>query len=218
MKFHAYTSYACVLMFVLTLTACGGGSGTTPTTNNNISPAIVSLAITSPTSAGEMETSDESVILAGTASSVTGVVSVEWVNDRGGQGSATGTNSWTTGTVALELGSNEVTVTAIDGSGVSASRTIVIKRESSGTGSVTLSWQAPTTREDGTPLTNLAGYYIHHGRMPGVYDSEVKLTNPGLTTYVVENLSPGTWYFVLSSYDSDDIESVYSNEIREEVL
>jgi hypothetical protein len=219
MKFHAIAQCACMTMTLAVLAGCGGGgSGGNPGIGDKVSTAGVSLAITQPTSAGQMETPDESVTLAGTASSNTGIVSVEWTNDRGGQGNASGTSSWTTGSVALELGNNEITVTATDGSGATATRTIVIKRETNGTGSVTLSWQAPTTREDGTPLTNLAGYYIRYGRMSGVYDFEIKIDNPGITTYVVENLNPGTWYFVISSYDTDGIESEYSEEISVEVL
>jgi hypothetical protein len=219
MKVHAIAQRACMTMTLAALAACGGGgSGGNPGIGDNVSTAGVSLAITQPTSVGEMETPDVSVTLAGTASSNTGIVSIEWTNDRGGHGNASGTNSWTTGSVALELGSNEISVTATDGAGATATRSIVIKRETNGTGSVTLSWQPPTTREDGTPLTNLAGYYIYNGRMSGIYDFDIKIDNPGVTTYVVENLNPGTWYFVLSSYDSDGIESDYSNEISEEVL
>jgi hypothetical protein len=218
MKFHAIAQRACMTMTLAALAACGGGgSGGGPAIAGNISTAGISLAITQPTSAGEMETPDASVTLAGTAESDTGIVSVEWVNNRGGQGTASGTNSWRTDSLPLEMGNNKFTVTAKDGFGASATRTLTVKRETNGTGSVTLSWQPPTTREDGSPLTNLAGYYIYYGRMSGIYDFDIKIDNPGVTTYVVEELNPGTWYFVLSSYDSDGIESDYSNEISKEV-
>jgi hypothetical protein len=36
------------------------------------------------------------------------------------------------------------------------------------------------------------------------------VTNPGLTAYVVEDLSPGTWYFSITSYATDGTESVDS--------
>ena len=219
MKFHASAPHACLVMLVLALTACGGGSGAAPFQGDTVSTApSLKLTITQPTSGGEMETSDTSVTVAGTASSNAGVVSVEWTNDQGGQGTANGTESWTTDSIPLELGENLITVTAQDSTGATASRTVLIKRESEGTGSVTLSWEAPTTREDGTPLTNLAGYYIYYGRMSGVYDYEIKIDNPGITTYVVEGLTPGTWYFVLTSYDSDGVESDYSEEVVREVM
>lgn len=79
-----------------------------------------------------------------------------------------------------------------------------------GDGSVTLSWQAPTMNTDGTALTDLAGYKIYYGVTEGNYTQEVQIDNPGLTTYVVENLSPDTWYFVATSFNTDNIESDFS--------
>ena len=219
MKFRAIRPHACLMMLVLTLMACGGGSGAAPFEGDRVSTTqSLKLTITQPTSGSEMETSDETVAVAGTATSNAGVVSVEWTNNQGGQGTANGTDSWTTDSIPLELGENLITVTAQDSTGATASRTILIKRETVGTGSATLSWEAPTTRSDGSPLTNLAGYYIYYGRMSGVYDYEIRIDNPGITTYVIENLTPGTWYFVLTSFDSDDIESDYSEEVVIEVM
>lgn len=79
-----------------------------------------------------------------------------------------------------------------------------------GTGSATLSWTAPTENSDGSPLTDLAGYRIHYGITQGNYSEQIQIDNPGLTTYVVENLSPNTWYFVATSFDTEGIESQFS--------
>jgi len=79
------------------------------------------------------------------------------------------------------------------------------------TGSATLSWSPPTLRTDGTPLTDLAGYSIHYGNTAGVYSSKIRIDNAGITTYVVENLSQGTWYFTTTAFDSTGAESDYSN-------
>ena len=78
-------------------------------------------------------------------------------------------------------------------------------------GSATLSWTAPTQNEDGTELVDLAGYKIYWGTTPGVYTDSVTLDQPGLTTYVVENLVPGTYEFVATSFNQAGVESVYSN-------
>ncbi|MDX1406435.1 MAG: putative Ig domain-containing protein [Woeseiaceae bacterium] len=79
-------------------------------------------------------------------------------------------------------------------------------------GSATLSWQPPTQYEDGTPLgNNLAGFKIYWGTTPGSYSNSVTLNNPGLTTYVVENLAPGTYEFVATAYDVSGVESRFSN-------
>ncbi len=74
-------------------------------------------------------------------------------------------------------------------------------------GSATLSWQAPTTRTDGSPLTNLAGYRIRYGTAAGNYPNVIAIPNGGLTRAVIENLPAATYYFVLSAYDSAGAES-----------
>lgn len=173
----------------------------------------ISLAITAPTSSAEMDTTDESVALGGTAGSARGIAQVSWRNDRGGQGNASGRENWQTTSIALELGKNTITVTAENNAGETHSRRITVNRESGQTGSATLSWDAPTTRTDGTPLQDLAGYAILYGRMSGTYDYRIDVDNPGVLTYVVENLVPGEWYFALIAYDADGTESDYSNEV-----
>ena len=78
-------------------------------------------------------------------------------------------------------------------------------------GSATLSWTPPTTNTNGTPLTNLAGYRVRWGTAAGNYPNAVTLNNPGLATYVVGNLAPGTYYFVVTALNSSGTESQFSN-------
>lgn len=78
-------------------------------------------------------------------------------------------------------------------------------------GSATLSWTPPTRNTDGTPLSNLAGYRIYWGPSRGQYSSSVTV-NAGLSSYVVEQLTPGTWYFVLTAFNTHNVESAFSNE------
>jgi hypothetical protein len=206
---------ALVWILSLSLSACllDSGAGWNGSSSGSASSEGVSLAITNPTSASAMDTTDRTISLAGTAASDLGIAEVSWRNDRGGQGTASGTSNWQASSVALQLGQNAITVTAEDGGGNTQSRNITVNRESGETGSATLSWIAPTTREDGSALTNLAGYKIYYGRMSGTYDYTVEISNPGVQTYVVEELVSGDWYFVLSAYDSSDVESNPSNEV-----
>jgi len=74
-------------------------------------------------------------------------------------------------------------------------------------GSAELAWEAPTTYEDGTPLTDLSGYVIRYGRSIGVLDQSVRIDNAGTTLHVVDNLTEGTWYFSLSSVTGTGVES-----------
>lgn len=201
------------------LSGCGGGGGGggasgTPGTASDQSG--VSITITHP-DASEIDTSDEAMELQGTATSDAGVTSVSWKTSRGSAGAASGTSQWRTGAIPLELGRNVVTVSATDSQNGVASKTIEIRRDSGRRGSVTLTWTAPTQREDGTPLNDLAAYRIHYGRMSKIYDHSLRLDNPGILTYVVEDLSPGMWHFSLTAVDSDGLESDPSAEVRARV-
>lgn len=78
-------------------------------------------------------------------------------------------------------------------------------------GSATLTWTAPTMNSDGSPLTDLASYRIYYGFSEGDYPNTVNVNNPGITSYVVENLPPNTYFFVTTSVNSGGIESAFSN-------
>lgn len=81
-------------------------------------------------------------------------------------------------------------------------------------GAVTLSLTAPTEHVDGTPLgSGLAGYRIYWGTAIGQYPHSAIIDNPGVATYVVENLSPATWHFVATVVTKDGIESDFSNAV-----
>lgn len=78
-------------------------------------------------------------------------------------------------------------------------------------GSVTLNWTPPTQNTDGTSLTDLAGYKIYWGTSAGNYPNSVTINNASISTYVVENLVPGTYEFVATSFNAAGVESSYSN-------
>jgi hypothetical protein len=93
-----------------------------------------------------------------------------------------------------------------------------IVRTGTGSGSVTLTWQPPTENADGSPLTDLSGYNIYVGMTSNTYDyMEIRLDNPGLTAYVVDNLDPGTYYFAATAFNSLGIESAFSGEVARTV-
>jgi hypothetical protein len=87
-----------------------------------------------------------------------------------------------------------------------------------GAGSVALTWQPPTTNADGSPLMDLSGYTIYVGTDSNDYTfREIRLDNPGLTAYVVENLAPGTYYFAATAFNSAGVESAFSAEIEKTI-
>ncbi len=85
-------------------------------------------------------------------------------------------------------------------------------------GNATLDWMPPTENTDGSALMNLAGYKVHYGTKPDELTQVENLTNPGLTSYVVDNLSAGTWYFAISSYATNGSESHNSGVVSTTIL
>jgi hypothetical protein len=96
----------------------------------------------------------------------------------------------------------DVRIRVSDGAAQSALPAFTITVQQIADGAATLEWRAPTTRVDGSSLGNLAGYSVKYGNAAGSYPNTVKLNNPGITRYTVENLAPGRWYFVISAFDS----------------
>lgn len=72
---------------------------------------------------------------------------------------------------------------------------------------VTISWTPPTENTNGTALTNLAGYHLYYGTSQANLNQRVNITNAGLASYVVSNLTAGTWYFALTAVNSLGVES-----------
>lgn len=86
-----------------------------------------------------------------------------------------------------------------------------------------LSWDAPTTNTDGTPLTDLGKYRVYIGTAPGVKKgpaptAEVGAPNPAPTpgttgTWACVGLTPGQKYGVVTAVDTSGLESQESNEV-----
>ena len=89
------------------------------------------------------------------------------------------------------------------------------------TATVTLAWDAPTTNTDGSslnPATDLSQYKIYYGTASLTYATVVNVTNPGTTTISETlNLSPGTYYFSVTTVDASGQESSYSNEVMKTI-
>jgi hypothetical protein len=75
---------------------------------------------------------------------------------------------------------------------------------------VTIAWTPPTENTNGSALTNLAGYHLYYGTSQSNLNQVVDITNPGLANYVLSSLSSGTWYFALTSVNTQGVESVRS--------
>jgi hypothetical protein len=97
------------------------------------------------------------------------------------------------------------------GSSTSSSTTPATGSTTPVTGSATLSWDPPTQNTDGTPLTDLAGYYIHYGTSANDLTQTIAVQGSNVSEYEITNLTQGTYYFAVTAYTSDGTESPASN-------
>lgn len=104
----------------------------------------------------------------------------------------------------------DIRITVSDGQLSANTPLFSIEVSQAALGSATLTWTAPTQNTDGSPLLNLAAYKIYYGTSPGSYTTEILISNPGMTTHVVDNLVPNTYYFVATCINSIGVESVFS--------
>ena len=112
-----------------------------------------------------------------------------------------------------------ITINVVDG-GQTVSLpafTITVAAAGSTSNTVTLSWQPPTENADGTQLVDLKGYKVHYGSASKSYSEVIQVANSGLTTYVVDNLQAGTYYFAVTAYNSAGGESALSGEVSAKV-
>ena len=113
---------------------------------------------------------------------------------------------------------SNITIIVSDGRSAVALQSFSIQVVATATGSATLTWNPPTENTDGSALTDLAGYKIYWGTSPGNYTNSATLSNPGLSSYVVEQLTPATWYFVATAVNGQGVESAFSGVASKTIL
>jgi hypothetical protein len=103
-----------------------------------------------------------------------------------------------------------VRISVSDGTASASLPAFTVSVVAIGTGSATLSWTPPTENTDGSPLEDLAGYKIYWGPSQGNYTNSTSVGD-GMSVYVVDGLTQGTWYFTATALNSAGIESTFSN-------
>lgn len=111
----------------------------------------------------------------------------------------------------------DITISVSDGQVSASLPAFDISVNQTGDGSATLSWTPPMENADGSTLTNLAGYRIYVGRAANALTRVIFLNNPGLTRYVVEDLSAATWYFAMTAVNTHGKESTRSAAVSKSV-
>ena len=80
----------------------------------------------------------------------------------------------------------------------------------------TLTWTAPTTNIDGSPLTDLKSFKIYYSQISGVYTDAQSKDVGNVTTINIQQTFgqlKGTYYFVATAIDDSLNESSFSNEV-----
>jgi Putative Ig domain len=112
-----------------------------------------------------------------------------------------------TPTTAYVGSSAQIVITVSDGSATTALAAFSIEVTQATAGVAALSWTVPTASVTGTEL---AGYHIYYGETSKDLTNVADVSNPNSTSFVVDNLATGTWYFAIKSYTSSDVESSLS--------
>ena len=87
--------------------------------------------------------------------------------------------------------------------------------KSSTVADINLSWAAPSAREDNSSisLSEIAGYRVFYGKTQGQYSNSISINDGTTTDYTLANLPTGTYYFVLTTLDTEGRESQFSPEV-----
>jgi len=101
------------------------------------------------------------------------------------------------------------------GSGEEAASTV----SAASANSVTIAWTAPVARADGSPLppSEIGGYRIYYGASEGDYPNRIDVGDSTAVEAVINDLPAGTYYFVVTAYDTAGRESGFSPVVRETI-
>lgn len=207
------------LLICAALQACGGGSGTEGTVGEQEDTDTGSTNVAEVNSAPKIRGTPVTSLYEGDAYSFVPLAedadndalsfSVENAPDWATFDSSTGKLSGKPG--ANDVGTyTDIRIRVSDGSDEAALPAFDIAVKPCSYGSFTLSWQAPFENTDGTPLEDLDGFNIYWGESPENYSNLMTIENEGLTSYFIDGLEAGTYYFAVAAFNSWGKESEIS--------
>jgi hypothetical protein len=209
----------------LILSACGddvsvGSSGASGTAGAPATSTVASVAISgnpaTTATAGTAYSFQPSVTQTGGAVTYSITGKPNWASFNSSTGALTGTPS-----TSDEGTSGSITISASNGSNSASLNPFTIKvnapSSSTTSGSAILSWLAPTTNADGSALTDLAGFHIYFGTNQNSLNQTVDVNSPTETSYVINGLAQGTYYFSIVAYNSAGVDSNDSNMVSKTI-
>ena len=203
-----------VVLALAVLSGCGGGDSESAPANGGGGPTGNSAPTIQGQPSGSVQ-AGQAYTFTPSASDANGdtlTFSVTNKPDWADFNSATGRLSGTPTAADVATYSN-ISISVSDGQASAAlsAFAISVTDVAAGIGTATLSWTPPTENSDGTALTDLAGYQVYYGQSQNNLDKTVTLNNASLSTYVVENLGSGTWFFAVVAVNSHGTTSVFSS-------
>jgi len=114
---------------------------------------------------------------------------------------------------------NDIVISASDGKASAALPAFSITVDQTGAVAsvATLNWVAPTENVDGTSLTDLSGFVISYGRTRDALDKSVRITNPSIDSYTLDQLAAGTYYFAIKAVNASGVESDLSAVVTKKI-
>jgi len=110
-----------------------------------------------------------------------------------------------------------MTVAGCDGGPATVATGATSISSSASIGAATLSWVPPSENTDGSALTDLAGYRIYYGTGPNSLTEVVDVPTVGISDFVIDHLTAGTYYFSIRAYTAAGIESALSNVVSDTI-
>lgn len=202
---RARISVSLTVMAAAVLTACGGGGGSD-------APGASALDASGASSAATLPDTSTAAAAAATASPVADTATATPV---AGEPTLTAAAEPAPTNQVAELGaeiapSDEPTEHSLASSSLfDGSRPPVL----TGTGTATVSWEAPATQANGDMVGLLAGYRIYFGNTSGKYSYSVFVRGGTAAAGTVAGLTTGTWYFTVSAVDARGYESSLGYEM-----
>ncbi len=102
--------------------------------------------------------------------------------------------------------SGTIAITVSDGGVTSALVTFSIQvTQGTADGTASLSWVSPPVNSNGT--LEVEGYHIYFGNSSANLTHVVNVESPNATSFVINSLPAGNWYFGVASYNAQKVES-----------
>jgi Fibronectin type III domain len=180
------------------LTCTGAGGSATHTATVSVTHAIPTVNLAA--SPGTVQTGAKTTLTWSSTNATSCTASGGWLGSRATSGSST------TGA----LNTTTIYALACTGAEGTANKTATVTVTAALNGTATLSWKAPTTNTDGTPVTPLSGYTIYYGTSPSALSHSIPASATA-TSYEITGLAPGTWYFAVAADAKVGTQSAMSN-------